>query len=523
MPVRKKRILELYDFGDGMSIRQIREVTGNSRNTITKVIAQSEKAGITKVALGEMDERQLAELLAPTKPTSSYAQPDWEYIFKEMDKNPHISLKLAWSEYVDDCIAGGTRPYQYAQFSVIFKKWAKKSGVTRRIEHKPGYAMQTDWAGAKSEVTDRVTGEVIRAHYFVAVMPYTPYLYVEAFPDEKEQSWISGHIHAFSYFGGVPVIVVCDNLRTGVKRADRYEPDINDTYADMAEHYGCTIVPARAYNPKGKASVERFVRTIETWVIAALRKRAFFSFADLNEAIAEKTDALNAKAAPFGERSRHDIFATEESPLLRPLPREAFQITSRHSATLQQDAHFQFEKMRYSAPYPLIGERLDLIVSATAVVVWHKDEFVCSHPRLFGRIGQYSTTEAHMPEHLRSSKMLWSASGFMRWAKKAGPSVAVAVEAILVSRPIVEQAYRSCRGLVSLANKRGVHLLEEACARALTITKSPSYTQIRNILATIEDEPVQRGDIGKLCDGTIGDGGFLRDPSEYGDKGGDFK
>jgi transposase len=517
MPARRKKILELYDFGEGMSIRQISEVTGNSRNTITKVIEQARTAGITKEVLGETDERQLAELLAPKKPSSSYAEPDMEYIQREMDSAPHINLKLMWSEYLDECTRANAQPYQYAHFCALYNKWAKKTGATRRIIHKPGYALQTDWVGTKGEeVCDRVTGEVFKSHYFVAVCPYTPFLYAEAFPDEKEQSWITGHIHAYRYLGGVPKITVCDNLRAGVKKSDRYEPLINDTYGHMAEHYNTTIVPTRTYHPKGKAAVERAVRTVETWVIGALRRRTFFSFADLNGAVLEKVNELNAINAPNKEASRFDLFDAEERPNLLPLPREDFQITEHRTATLQHDSHFQFEKMRYSAPSGLIGCKLDLIVSASTVGVYHADEFVCSHRRLTGRIGQYSTVEAHMPDHLRGVDTLWSEAGFKRWAKKMGPSVLAATEAILASKPIVEQAYRSCRGLMNLGEKRGAHMLEEACSRALAITAVPSYTQIRNILQTMEDEAVRRTDTDELCNGSIGDAGFLRDPSEYG-------
>jgi transposase len=517
MPVSKKKVLELYDFGEGMSIRQVSEATGYSRNTVTKIIGQAGKANLTKEVLGETDERQLAELLAPEKPSLSYAEPDMEYIHKEMEAAPHINLKLMWSEYLDECTKSNTRPYQYAHFCALYNKWAKRTGVTRRIIHKPGYALQTDWVGTKGqEVCDRITGEVLKSHYFVAVCPYTPFLYVEAFPDEKEQSWIAGHIHAYRYLGGVPRITVCDNLRTGVKRPDRYEPVINDTYAHMAEYYGTTIVPTRTYHPKGKAAVERAVRTVETWIIGALRKRTFFSFSELNDAVREKVDELNASNAPDKDISRFDLFAECELPNLLPLPREDFQITEHRTATLQPDSHFQFEKMRYSAPAELIGCNLDLIVSASTVGVYHRGEFVCSHRRLTGRIGQYSTVEAHMPEHLRGIDTLWSETGFKRWAKKMGPSVLAATEAILASRPIVEQAYRSLRGLMNLGKKRGAHLLEEACNRALSISATPSYTQIKNILQTIEDEAVSHTDISELSGGNIGDAGFLRDPADYG-------
>jgi transposase len=521
MAVHRKRILELHDFGEGMSIHQIHNALGNSRNTIAKVIEQANTAGITKERLGEIDEKQLAELLASKKPSTSYAQPDCEYIHKELDSNAHITLKLLWSEYLTDCRQASQNPCQYAQYCSIYRKWAKSAHVTRRITHRPGYAVQTDWAGMRSEVVDRVTGEVVKAHYFVAVLPYSPYLYVEAFPDEKEHSWISAHIHMYRFLGGVPAITVCDNLRTGVKKPDRYEPKLNDTYARMAEHYDTTIIPTRVYHPKGKASVERTVKTVETWVIAALRKRTFFSFSDLNEAVMECVCELNGKKAPDSERTRYDIFTEDEYPQLKALPFEDYRITRHHTATLQHDAHFQFERMRYSAPCVHIGKRLDLFVSETTIAVYHENSHICSHRRLTGRLGQYSTIETHMPEHLRNADILWSESGFRRWAKKAGPSVYGVVDAILKAHPIVEQSYRSCRGLMSLAQKRGTHILEEACSRALAVSMQPSYTQIKNILATIEDEPVSTSDSEKPSGGTIGDTGFLRDPSEYQTGGAD--
>lgn len=515
MKVDKRKILELYDDGTGLSIRAIRDALGYSRNTISKVINQALDAGIDAKKLAKLDCGELNQLLGrPAKP-SDYETPDFKYYRDQMDTYPDVNLKLCWHEYHRACAKKGSLPYMYSRFCDLYRAWAKKSGVTKRIVHKPGYCMQVDYAGSIGQVVDRITGEVTKAYFFVATFPYSGNIFSQATPDMKLASWIASNVHALRFFGGVPTIITPDNLKCGVVKPDPFEPAINDTYADMARHYGCCIVPTKIAYPKGKASVERAVQIVETWVIAYLRHRTFFTFAELNEAVAERIADLNAQIVVSKGISRDDLFEQSERAHLKALPQRDFEFAAKKTVKLSQDCHFQLEKMRYSAPYRYIGEELEVRITTNTVEAFYGGESICLHRRLVGRIGQYSTKEEHMPDHLRDANHTWSAEGFAKWAGKVGPDTQRCVEAICASRPIVEQAYRSCRGILALAKKKGNATVEKACTQALAATACPSYTQIRNIANTLEATPVVRRGADDLCQSRLGDGGIIRDPDSY--------
>lgn len=517
MAVKRKKILELYDYGDGLSIRKISELLGSSRNTVRRVIDKAGELGITKEVLATESAAGIDALFrdAGGSDDGRFAPIDYAYVAKELDRRG-VNRKLLWKEYCQESAQLGQTPYQYSQFCELFRQWSGKSNVTVRLVHKPGYACQVDWVGLTGEVFSKITGEPSKAYYFVMTMPYSGYMYVEAFPDMRMGSWIAGHNHAYEFFGGVPAITIPDNLRTGVDRSDPYEPLLNETYEQLGDHYGTAIVPAKVYYPKGKAQVERTVAIVETWVIAALRNKTFFSFGELNEQVSLLAADLNDQVAKEKGASRRALFESDEAAKLQPLPATGFEHAEWRKAKLQQDCHFQVERMRYSAPAALVGSELDVRLTQSGVAVYKDGNLVCIHKRLYGRAGQYSTVEEHMPAHLRqSTNKLWSAQGFTAWAHKVGPSTEACVKAILDSKKIVEQAYRSCRGLKSLADKHGHQALEAACAQALSITPVPSYTQVKNLIAKAESAPVGRTDTSRLVNGRIGSLGYLRDPSQY--------
>jgi transposase len=515
MKIDKKRVLELYDDGRGLSISGIRVVLVYSRNTISKVIRLANEAGLDAEKLVEMDSGQIDQLLdSPAKP-KEHEQPDFEAIQKELDTYPEVNLKLCWYEYHRACAKRGATPFMYSRFCELYSNWRKKTNVTKRIVHRPGYAMQADYAGSTSEVVDRITGEAVKAYYFVATFPYSGKMYVEASTDMKIPSWIAAHVRALRFYGGCPQIIVIDNLKAGVTKPDRYEPVINAYYAEMARHYNVAIVPARVAYAKGKAQVERTVQIIETWIIAYLRHHTFFSFAELNEAITERVFELNAQIVTGKDASRDELFEEAERAHLKPLPFADYEYADHRKVKLAQDAHFQIERQRYSAPYTLIGSELDVHITSSCIKAYKGGELVCTHRRLFGRIGQYSTREEHMPDHMRESNRTWSKEGFVRWAKKVGPCCAQAIGAICDSKPVVEQSYRSCRGILALAEKKGSALIEKACHLALEISPHPSYTQIRNIASNLEETPVIQRGADELCESRLGDVGLVRNPDSY--------
>ena len=335
---------------------------------------------------------------------------------------------------------------------------------------------------------DPDTGEIIKAYIFVGVMTYSQYAYVEACMDMKQKSWINAHIHMYEYFGGVARILVPDNCKTAVVHNGGFKgQQINETYQEMAEHYGTAIIPARVRPPKDKPNAEGTVGNISTWITAALRNEQFFSPAELNRAIRDKLELFNQRLFQKKEGSRRSLFLGEEKPLLAPLPAARFELSDWKTATVQFNYHISVDGMLYSVPYEYIKKKVDVKVTDTTIEIFYNHNRIASHRRLKGRTGQYSTVTEHMPED-HQKYLEWNGDRFRKWAERIGINTYTAVNAVLTSKGVEQQTYRSCMGLLKLAEKYSDALLEAACKKALSYTASPSYKSIKNILVTGSDK-----------------------------------
>jgi transposase len=430
-----------------------------------------------------LDEDQLQRLLFPEPvPSSSrvITEPDWKTIHQEL-RRKGVTLRLLWLEY-----RGAHRDgYGYSWFCECYRLWAKTLNPTMRLTHKAGEKLFVDYAGQTVPVIDPETGEVHQAHIFVATLGASNYTYAEAHPAEDLPSWIGGHLRAFSFFGGVTEIVVPDNPKTGVQHPSRYEPDLNPTYQDMAEHYGTVVIPARVRKPKDKAKVEVAVQVVERWVLACLRHHTFYGLAQLNLAIRDLVDKLNDRPMRHLGLSRRQLFESLDRPALKPLPAEPYEFAIWKKAKVNIDYHVEFARHYYSVPYRLIGQEVFLRASQNTLEIFHKHQRVASHPR--SRLpGRYSTLPDHMPPAHRHYAD-WSPERFLRWAQQIGPQTQRLIEAVLASRTPPQQAYRSCLGILSLAKRHTGERLEAACARALAASIH-TYKGVKNILETHLDQ-----------------------------------
>ena len=430
--------------------------------------------------------------------------PDYNYVRKELLRNG-VTKKLLWIEYCEDCQQTGETPLMYSQFCEYIHRDEQKRRATMHIPRKPGEQIEVDWAGDPAHITDPDTGEITDCWVFVGVMTYSQYAYVEAFMNERTGNWIKAHVHMFEFFGGVTPVLVTDNCTTAVdhRKSDWYTPVLNTTYHEMAEHYNIAILPARVRRPKDKPNVEGSVGKISTWITAALRNEQFFTLADLNEAIRKKLEIYNARQFQKKECSRLSLFLGEEQPLLAPLPATPFELAEWKHATVQFNYHIAVDGMYYSVPYQYIKNKVDVRVTDTTIEVFHQHNRIASHRRLHGRSGQYSTISEHMPDD-HQKYLEWNGDRFRRWADEIGPNTRSVVDAILTSGRIEQQSYRSCMGLLRLADKHSAQALERACEQALSYTSRPSYKSIKNVLVSmknsmneylpsVEDPPKPRG------------------------------
>lgn len=508
-----REILRLHS--RGISGRSIAASCECSRNTVAKVLKKAEELSITWPLKQEITEKELEQLLFPdtAKSLSLRRYPDMEYLHKELGK-AGVTLRLLWTEYCSECRLAGELPLMYSHFCDHYQKFAQKKRATMHIPRKPGEQVEVDWAGQTAKLVDRDTGELIPVYVFVAALSYSQYAYVEAFPSQNQECWITAHVNMYRFFGGVTQILIPDNLKTGVERTDWYSPVINKIYHEMAEHYDTAVVPARIRKPKDKPNAEGTVGVISTWIIASLRNQKFFTLGELNGAIREKLEAFNSKPFQKKDGSRLSVFLNEERPFLIPLPAAPYELATWKIATVQFNYHIAVEKMHYSVPYEYIKRKVDVRITRNVIEVFFANHRICSHPRLYGRMGQYSTVEAHMPED-HQSYAKWDADRFVSWARKVGPHTEITVKAILSSHKVAQQGFKSCLALLKLADKYSVVRVEAACKKVLSYTPHPSFKSVKTVLSTGQDK---LADEPETVSGNTDSYGFTRGADYYGRK-----
>ena len=509
--IRYREILRLHS--QGISKTAIARSCECSRNTVARMVQRAEEIGIVWPLDPDFSDAKLQKLLLPQSDLPPLRQvPDYEAIHKELAKSG-VTLSLLWNEYCECCRLEKKIPFMYTQFCKYYREYALQTKATLHIDHKPGEKMEVDWAGQTAAIIDTDTGEIIPAYIFVAVLSASGYAYVEAFLSQNLECWITAHVHAYRFFGGVTRILVPDNLKTGVAQCSWYTPVINKTYHEMAEHYGTAVIPARVRKPQDKPKAENTVGIVSTWILAALRRQQFFSLAELNQAMQEKLAELNRKPFQKKSGSRQIAFVEEEKPALLPLPRDPYELATWRIATVQFNYHISVDKMQYSVPYEYIKHKVDVRLTRNVVEVFFGGTRICSHPRLFGREGQYSTVAEHMPQEHRQY-LSWNAERFLAWAKKIGPHAHAAVSAILTAHKVEQQGYKSCLALLKLADKYSIERLEAACAKALSYTPQPSYKSIQTILQTGQDKLKTEDRTNHSADSE--EFGFVRGAGYYG-------
>jgi transposase len=474
----------------GVNHTRIAESTGISRPTIITVLQKAAMLHIDCGNMSEMSDRELAEALYPPgdgKP--AYKTPDCEYIHREMAKSG-VTLQLLWFEYCDKCRNAEEIPYQLTQFKKYYRDFVIKTKATMHIDRKPGEAIEVDWAGQTAGVSSTDTGEIMDAYVFVSALPYSGYAYAEAFFDMKQGSWIAAHVNMYAFFGGVSRMLIPDNLKTGVIKNTQSETVLNKAYQEMAEHYGTAVIPARVRKPRDKSTVEGVVGNVSAFILAAIRNRQFLSLYELNTAIRERLHELNHKPFQKKEGSRAILFA-EEREFLLPLPASAFELAEWKIATVQFNYHISADGQNYSVPHEYIKRKVDVRITRNTVEIFDAGERICSHVRLSGRQGQYSTQEAHMPDaHKQYAK--WDGDRFRKWAAKIGQNTGAVVETILSGHKVEQQGYKACMALLKLSDQYTAERLEAACGVALSYTPRPGYKTVQTILKSGMDKALTK-------------------------------
>ncbi len=484
-----KEVLRLkYD--KKLSNRKIAASCSISHVTVGKYLYLAEQAGVSWPLPESMDDQKLESLLYQhvdkNQSNKKQGMPSMKYLYKEL-KRPHVTLQLLWYEYKQKNPGG----YQYSYFCEQYKKWLGNLDIPLRQEHRAGEKLFIDYAGKTIPITNPKTGEITKAQLFVATFGASNYTYLEATLSQKLPDWIQSHVNAFDFFGGVPEMLVPDNLKSGVTSPSLYEPDINLTYLELVNYYETSVIPARSRKPRDKAKVEGAVLIAERWVLAKLRNHTFFSLGEVNRAIAKELILFNSKKLQKLEVSRKALFKKTDKPALKPLPQVRYEYAEWKKARVNIDYHIAFEKNYYSVPYLLRKEQVDVRATQFVIEIMFKNKRVASHQR-FHRAGEFVTVREHMPK-AHQKYLEWTPSRIKNWADQAGPKTRQVVTEIMNRRNHPEQGYRACLGVIRLGKRYTQGRLENACTRAVFMNVY-SYKSIESILKNGLDKtplPVQ--------------------------------
>lgn len=486
-PVKILETLRLTE--SGYSQRNIATSVGCAKSTVGEIQRRSREAGLCyEQALG-MTNEALQKLLYPGYTAKKFIkpEPDYKFIHKELQKHPRLNLRFLWEEYKSKNPSG----LEYSQFCERYNRWNEKPGrkVTMHQEREAGKEMLVDWMGDTLPIViDSETGEIHHAHFFVSTLGYSGYPYVEAFPDEKQGSWLLAHSHAFTYYGGVPLIVVPDNCKTAVSKPTYYDPVINPAYWELAKHYNVAVIPARVREPKDKSPVEESIGWLETWLLGWLRNQQFFSFGELNKAIHYRLPELVQR--PFQKRSgsRLSVFNEIDLPQLRPLASTPFEVADMKLRAVPDNYHVEYDGYYYSVPYTSYRQKVTVRATSTSIEVLDPSRVrIASHPRRYAG-KRYVTNPTHMPEHHRKywDAKQFNGSRYRLWAGNIGPNTLYVIDRMLTATKIEEQSYKSCMGLLQMSKTYSPERLEVASTKAKSMD-SCTYTTVSNILKNGQD------------------------------------
>ena len=417
--------------------------------------------------------------------------PDYEEAAKLMATRKNMTLMFLWNRYKKKCEEEGARFYQYSQYCELYNKWCEENYETAHFDAVIAQKMEVDFAGQTFTMVNPVTGEIMTIVVFVAILPYSQYIYAEGMLSTKEPQWIDVNNHALDFFGGVPALVVCDNCKQAViVNQDWIEPELNKDYADWADHYGTVILPAKVRKPKFKSSVENAVGILEKGFFHKLEERQYFSLEQFNQDLWTELETLNKE--PFKKKEHNRYYYWEEEKLeLMPLPSTHYEYMERRTATVSSDFHVRFDNAYYSVDKAHLHKKVSIKASATVVRIYSlAEEFLCEWPRAT-RKGQWSTNPEHLPDNYKGFTQ-WNGPYFIQKAQLIGKNTETVIRTILKSRTYEVQTYRMCIGILNFTKKYSNRALEECCKQAIELNKQ-KYTFIKNTISVVADDLGEAG------------------------------
>jgi transposase len=448
---------------------------------------------------------QLEERLFSKPQTQLHAETttslDFPYLYKELSRKG-VTLRLLWEEYKKQFPNG----YQYSYFCWHYQQWSKHLKVYMRQQHIAGERLYVDYSGKKASICNRFTGEIEEVEIFVICWGFSQYIYAEAQPNQQLKHWIAGHINAFKYFGCVSKLLVPDNYKGAVSKAHLYDPDINQTYLELAQHYGIGVIPARPNHPKDKAKVENSVLIVQRWILARLRNYVFHSIDELNSAIRALLVELNDRKLQKLGKSRRELFEEVDKPAAQPLPSQHYILREWYSPKVNIDYHIEVKKRYYSVPWNYYGKNVQACLADGVLMVYYREKRIATHieqPKEYA----YLTDPQHMPPKHRAQAD-WTTQMLYKRARECGIKTEELVKKVIATKVHPQQGYRPVQGILRLAQSYGSVRLEAAAEIALEYGLY-RVQQISDLLKNGKDHPVQE------CSGTVENSSNIRGVTYY--------
>ncbi|MFW6031162.1 MAG: IS21 family transposase [Myxococcota bacterium] len=463
----------------GLTVRETSAALGVSTGAVSRTTERALPSGLTYEAASELEYEELEEQLYPgTKRSSPFVEPDIGWIHREL-RRIGVTLELLHQEYRAE---HGEQALGYSAFCRRYQRWRARRGPVLRQHYVGGEVLFVGFSGKRPAVVDASTGEVREVELFVAVMGASNFTYVEAVATQRVADWIGAHTRALSYLGGVPSTIVPDQLRAAVSQPDRHEPQVQRTYEDFGRHYGTAIIPARPRKPRDKGKVEAGVLVAQRWILARLRDETFFSIEALNARVRELLEDLNTRPMKsLGGVSRRELFERVDGPALMPLPTDGFEPAEWSKARVHEDYHVDVLRHWYSVPYELIGQEVEVRLTATMVEVYRHDRRVASHRRNDTPY-QSSTDPRHRPPN-HQAVFDGTRDQLMQWAREVGESTTELMQRLLdpAHNFAGSTRRRSGYGVRKLEEKYDKERIEETCRRVLAFERI-SYKSVERIL-----------------------------------------
>ena len=485
-----------------MSGREIASVLGVSKSGVNGFLSAFDKCNTLQYPLPPgITNYGIAELVYGKTETTrdlSFELPDYADIEKQLSSRKNMTLVFLWGRYKNRCTTEGKKFYSYRQFCELFQRWCEDNAESLHKNAVIGQQIEVDFAGKTFEMTDRLTGEIYPIVVFVAILPYSQYIFAEGMLSTKEPEWIEANNRMLQFFEGVTPLLICDNCKQAViANKDWIDPDLNKDYAEWAEHNQTVILPAKVKKPKYKSSVENAVGILEKGFFHDLEERQYFSLESFNEDLRNSLYELNHENLKNRTYSRHDRFQEEKQELM-PLPSMQYHYMERKAAKVSSDFHVRFDNAYYSVPKQYVHKQVMVRATATRVKIYaHTGELLRDGERARYK-GQWITDPEHLPKDYRGYAE-WNSTYFIQKALAVGPNTTDVIRLVLKSRAYEVQTYRQCVGILNFAKKYSKQTLEECCRQALALNRV-TYTFIKNSIPAIAAEMMTDEDRRKLND-----------------------